>query len=227
MSIMTKYELRSRLLAERQYIRQYIHNDIRNGIRNDIRKDICNDNHKDDCDQFRADVMSEAVTANTLSSLYYKTAHRILCYISTPLEVDTHAIISAALSDGKQVYCPRVVGKTMEFRRVYGIDNISDLATGAYNIPEPPATAELYTNSDNDTNIPDTLCIVPCLAATLYGDRLGYGGGYYDRFLSGFKGYSAALCFEKNIIDRAAFPYDPWDVNVDFLITEKTIHDTE
>jgi 5-formyltetrahydrofolate cyclo-ligase len=96
--------------------------------------------------------------------------------------------------------------------RFYVFSSLDELETGAYNIPEPNAECPEITETDN------ALCIVPGLAFVKSGHRIGFGRGYYDRFLSGFKGISCGVCFDEFILE--SIPCEPTDIPVELLITQ-------
>lgn len=138
----------------------------------------------------------------------YRGASQILLYASVNREVDTRQICIRAVSDGKTVFFPRCEGEgKMTFYRTEQFPS----AAGAYAIPEPEP-GEKYHPGERD------LCLVPGLAFDAHGFRLGYGKGFYDRFLSDFPGVCCGLC-------RAAFlaetlPADVYDRRVDGIVTE-------
>lgn len=156
--------------------------------------------------------MDRAVLERITALDEYKTAKTILTYVSVAIEVDTLSLIERALADGKKVACPRCVPgtRTMEF---YLIDNISQLYPGAFSVPEPqPDKERLVSDFDG------CICIVPGLSFDYSGYRLGYGKGYYDRFLSGFEGRSIGLCYGECVCRR--LPHGRYDRAVDVLVTE-------
>lgn len=136
-------------------------------------------------------------------------------YVSGDPEVDTRALIDYALQNGKTVAVPRCVPGTrnMEFYRIRSMD---ELLPGAYGILEPqPLPENLVTDFENG------LCIVPALAVDEQGYRLGFGKGYYDRFLAGFHGSSLSLCYENSI--TKAVPRGKYDNRIPLVVTEKRV----
>lgn len=143
---------------------------------------------------------------------YYKNAQQVLIFASVGDEFDTGYIIEKCRKDKKTLFFPICLdnqGK-MEFFRV---DSDKDLQIGMYNIPEPKPSCEKYISKEND------LIIVPCLSVDKKGYRIGYGKGYYDRFLKDFKGVSICPCYKELLTDR--LPTDEYDVKINILITEK------
>ncbi|MCM1329265.1 MAG: 5-formyltetrahydrofolate cyclo-ligase [Ruminococcus sp.] len=146
----------------------------------------------------------------------YKNCQTVLTYVSTPIEADTRGLIERAFADGKNVAVPLCVKGTrdMDF---YLINSLEDLEEGSFSVLEPiPEKCELLRNFHR------ALCIVPALAYDRYGYRLGYGKGYYDRFLSAhenvFKiGLGYCCCTEMKL------SHGRHDIPVDFLVTEKYV----
>ena len=98
----------------------------------------------------------------------------------------------------------------LDFREVYSLD---DLKAGAYGISEPDASAPHLGSLKN------TLCVVPAIAYDKSGIRLGYGKGYYDRFLSAVNVTAVGVCYSCLLMDT--LPCDPNDIPVDIIITER------
>ena len=159
------------------------------------------------------------VIANKLISAYeYKNAENILIYASMRSEVITDGIIDDALKSGKSVFCPKctdIENGVMEFIR---IDSPYDLKEGYYGIREPLyyENAEIF---DVSKDMLKTLIVVPGVAFDRQGNRIGYKGGYYDRFLSKYPLIKTiALAFELQMVDR--IPADAHDIPVLQVITE-------
>lgn len=148
----------------------------------------------------------------------YRRAQRLLVYVSYKDEADTHALIRHALAQKKEVFCPRVraseEGRSMDF---YRIASMEELAAGYQGIPEPPAAEErLYRVEEQRAG---DLVILPGSAFDREGRRLGYGGGYYDRYLEAVTlPCRAALCYACQLLDRV--PEEETDIRPQLLITE-------
>lgn len=133
----------------------------------------------------------------------WRQADTVFCFVSLPSEPDTLLILRAALKEGKRLCVPRMLGGgQMELVHIPSLD---DLRPNALGIREPVggrvlAPAELG---------PRSLAVVPCLAVSRDGMRLGRGGGYYDRFLAGFAGAAVLVCLRALVFD--ALPAEPWD----------------
>ena len=142
----------------------------------------------------------------------------LLIYVSTPIEVDTFRIIRQAWEDGKRVAVPRCVPDTrnMEF---YYIDSTDELSPGMFGVLEPEVNPErLYAERGGG------LCIVPAFSYDWRGYRLGYGKGYYDRFLSRFEGNMVGICYSECV--QRSLPHGRFDRPVELLVTESYLRRT-
>ena len=142
-----------------------------------------------------------------------------LCYVSTDIEVDTREFIKALLDAGKRVAVPRCEGGPSEMNFYY-INSLDDLSPGSFGVLEPESNNEtILTESEN------TICIVPAFMFDKSGYRLGYGKGYYDRYLSKYKGSTIGICYSQNIKDELF--HGKYDRTVDMIVTEKQIITTK
>ena len=161
----------------------------------------------------------DAAIADQVRRLWqYQQCTVLLTYVSTPIEVDTHRIIRQALEDGKRVAVPRCVpdSRNMEF---YYIDSMDELLPGAFGVLEPlPNPDKLYKEREGG------LCLVPAFSYDWNGFRLGYGKGYYDRFLSRFEGRMVGLCYSDCV--QRVLPHGRFDRQVELLVTEKYLRRT-
>lgn len=170
---------------------------------------------RDMSEQTKAE-LDDKICRKLVSTDAYKRCKRLLTYVSTGIEVDTMQLIHTALVEGKIVAVPRCIDGTrnMDF---YIITSDKQLETGTFGVLEPdPEKCELLTCFD------DAVCIVPALAYDMEGYRLGYGGGYYDRFLSAHNGlYNIGIeycsCTVSSLV-RGKF-----DVAADLLVTDKYV----
>lgn len=154
---------------------------------------------------------SAALCEHICSLNEFKNADTVLLFAPTRNEPDLLGVAFAAWADGKEVAFPisRTADCTLDFRKVSSIDA---LELGAYGILEPSESAPSATVTER------TLCIVPALAVDGDGFRLGYGKGYYDRFLKNFKGTS--VCALPNGFSHKSLPHDENDIPVDITIFE-------
>ncbi len=149
----------------------------------------------------------------------YKDAECILIYASMKSEVKTDEIIVNALQKGKQVFCPKCTDKAngqMEFVR---ISELSDLKEGYFGIREPEIGEDsvIYGTNDYADKAKRTLVIVPGVAFDKKGNRIGYNGGYYDRFLAKYAGLNTiALAFEEQVVSMV--PTGEYDISIQSLI---------
>lgn len=153
---------------------------------------------------------------NKLLNLWsVREATTVLCYVSTPIEVDTKEFIAALLKSGKTVAVPRCEGGKSEMN-FYRIDSLDELLPGSFGVLEPEPSAE---KKIVDTE--GTVCVVPAFMFDKKGYRLGYGKGYYDRYLSRYEGSTVGICYEENITDELF--HGKYDRAVDLVLTEKHI----
>lgn len=134
-------------------------------------------------------------------------ASRVFTYASTDIEVDTRRLIAHCLENGIPVALPISGDTELSF---YYINKPEDLKPGRFNIDEPPTDMPALSDIDKDT-----LCVIPALCADGDGYRLGYGRGYYDRFLDSFDGIGVIICYSSF---RQEVPTEPHDVKAKFTI---------
>lgn len=145
----------------------------------------------------------------------WRKARTIFLYCSTAEEVGTAQLMEDALQQGKRVCVPLCTEKKGEMYACE-IQSVSQLAPGHFGIPEPPGNAPRVPPQSID------LCIVPCLAADPFGNRLGYGGGYYDRFLAQTTAETIVLCPENCFLSQ--LPAEPHDRRCNRIVTERQVH---
>ena len=144
----------------------------------------------------------------------FKRADRIYTYVSMDNEIDTIMLIDYSLSLEKRVFVPRVSGRDMEF---YEISDISELSPGYMGIYEPDINGR-----EPDYSRTGFMCM-PGLAFDKSHNRIGYGGGFYDRYLSvENKLYKAALAYEAQLLE--SIPAQDGDVRPDMIVTEESIY---
>ena len=159
----------------------------------------------------------DAAIYQNLQKLFDKIAENtVFTYVSGNIEVDTFRIIHYSLKAGKRVAVPRCVNRTGEMKFYY-FDSMNQLEEGHFGIfePRPEYCEEVLDYSRG-------ICLVPGLSFDLQGFRLGYGKGYYDRFLSVFHGVSVGLCYEDCL--KPALPVDLFDKKTEVLVTERKIY---
>lgn len=148
----------------------------------------------------------------------YKECSILFAFVSMPIEINTYPILEKAIADEKILALPkcRQSEPVMDF---YKVTSLSQLIEGKYSIMEPDTEV-----CDKITDYSNGLCLVPGLSFDLYGYRLGFGKGYYDRFLEQFGGTTAGLCYSRCIEQK--LPHGIYDKAVDIIITEKFTNDT-
>lgn len=153
-----------------------------------------------------------------LSDLFLKS-DVILTYVSSEIEVDTREIIEHSLKMGKKIAVPVSISDDFSLK-FYFINSMDDLRVSYFSILEPDANICELCDIDTlaATNL---LCIVPGLAFDFSGYRVGYGKGYYDRFLKKYKCKTVGFCYEVDLIESVN--KNQYDIPVDLILTEKRI----
>ena len=137
----------------------------------------------------------------------YRKAKTIYGYLPYNQEVRTVPMLERALRDGKRVAVPKIYGDTMKF--LY-LDDLTKVEKNEMGIPEPVADTPV---ADDRT----ALVLMPGLAFTKQGDRMGYGGGFYDRFLAEEPDHpTLALCYDFQMVE--SLPTEEFDVPVDTVL---------
>lgn len=159
----------------------------------------------------------ERIRQRFLTLKEFQTARKVFFYASYRAEVDTFGLISSALNDTKRVALPKVFPEAREIR-FFWIKDIDEVSPGYWGIPEPMTDEEAFADEAE-------LIVVPAIAYDRRGYRIGYGGGYYDRFLKKTPGHitTVGLAYDEQLIER--IPTDEWDVPVKIVITdERTLY---
>ncbi len=161
------------------------------------------------------DARSAEITKRLLALVEVERASTVLAFASIRNEVRTQLFMQAAWEAGKRVALPRVVGDQL---RLYAVGPETVLVEGAFSVPEPPETAARVEPDEVD------FALVPALAVDPRGYRIGYGGGYYDQLLPRLgAACTCAVAYHFQLI--AEVPNLPFDVAVDFIVTdERVIH---
>lgn len=159
----------------------------------------------------------ELICTAAASLVSFRYAEYVLLYAAMENEIDVYKLAEAALAKGKKVAFP-ISDKethTMVYRFV---DSLDELTVGTYGILEPPADNPAY---DPETSVGGAVCFVPGLVYDRAGYRLGYGKGFYDRYLSRFHGCSIGVIYSDYILQSV--PRGRYDLSVDILLTEKGV----
>ena len=152
---------------------------------------------------------SEKLASRLFEHDAYKNARSVYCYISYNQEVRTETIMRRARADGKRVAVPKIIGGEMTF---IWLDNPDAVTLGYGGILEPVADFPVAEDEE-------ALVIMPGLAFDRNGNRIGYGGGFYDRYLAAHRGLiTVALCYGFQVFEH--IETDAYDVPVDYVISE-------
>lgn len=150
---------------------------------------------------------SEKLGQLFLASQAYQQAKTIYGYLPYNQEVRTTAMLQQALADGKRVAVPKCYGEEMRF--IY-LTDLSQVERGYCNIPEPIEDGPVADD-------PTALVLMPGLAFTEAGLRMGYGGGFYDKFLAAEPNHpTLALCYDFQMVEY--IPTEEYDVPVDTVL---------
>ena len=143
-----------------------------------------------------------------LKKIYaFKNAQKIGVYFPTGSEILTQDIIQELLSNAKEVFLPKIIGDKIEFREIV---DFSSLEKGNFDIMEPKNDCKI----DNKLDV----ILVPTVAITPNGIRLGYGYGFYDKFLAENKTTTISLTLEKQIVKN--IPKSKHDIIINWIVTE-------
>lgn len=159
-------------------------------------------------------IYDKVISEKIIQSDYFKKAEQVLVFASTDEEFDTRYIIERCRYEHKRVFYPRCLDKdgNMMF---YKADCVGDLEVGMRGILEPRLTCKPYKYKEND------IAIVPALSVDNQKYRIGYGGGYYDRFLKNFNGVSICPCYDELCLEN--LPADEYDIKVSVVATQKEV----
>ncbi len=155
-------------------------------------------------------ITSKQIQDNLRKVDFFRNAKNIGAYYSIGSEVKTHDILQELLRSEKEVSLPKIAKKDLVFKKIH---SLSDLEEGNFSVMEPKDYCEEVKKIE--------VIIVPAIALTRDGHRLGYGFGYYDRYLSGKKSKTIALGYSKQIIK--SFPYSDHDIRIDCIVTEDQV----
>lgn len=152
---------------------------------------------------------SEAIMQTLVHTPFFNSAKTIGLYASYLNEVDTYGLINYCLKYKKQVALPKVEGNDLTFYRIHSLD---DLKVGAFHLLEPQTTIQVDTMD---------LLIVPLIAFNENRDRIGYGKGFYDRFLNQKSLFCVGLAYESQ---KYSFDRQSHDYPLNRIISEKRIY---
>ena len=164
-----------------------------------------------------ADEVSAIVQRRVIAAEFYRHADTLILYAPKDREIATELIFADARAAGRKIFFPKV-GPTQELALVR-VDNPAELQPGAFGLLEPTGAETVPV-----ANLRQALICVPGLAFSPDGDRLGRGGGYYDRLLAqtGPSTTSAGLAYAFQVLDQ--LPQAPGDRRIDLIITESALY---
>ncbi len=158
-------------------------------------------------------VMDAALFRNITQSAWFEKADTLLLYASCGGEADTLAVLEYAFAHGRRLALPRCEADGQ--MRFWLAESMDSLQHGAYGILEPTGTVQAEITER-------TVCFVPGLAFTHQGERLGQGGGYYDRFMQNYPYVQRiGICYAFQVMD--VLPSEAHDERMHAIITEKTV----
>ncbi len=157
-----------------------------------------------------------ALCTHAVGLASFRYADYILMYAPMKNEINVFPIAEEALHRGKKILFPRCDTSTHTMTYCF-VSSLDELSPDAYGILAPPENALAYDTCDPST----ALCLIPGLIYDRYGYRVGYGGGYYDRFLTDFKGCKAGIIYSDFIVSEVPRGY--FDYKVDIMLTEKNV----
>lgn len=150
---------------------------------------------------------SEKLVQMFLETELYRQAKTVYGYLPYNQEVRTVPILEQALADGKKVAVPKVYGDEMKF--IY-LTDLTQVAQGYAGIPEPIADGPVGDD-------PTALVLMPGMAFDKEGHRIGYGGGFYDKFLAEEPEHpTVALCYDFQMVQQ--LPTEEFDIPVDCVL---------
>ncbi len=171
--------------------------------------------YRENLDIEKKQLMDEKILKKILILNAYKLSGFVFTYVSKDIEVDTYELIKQCWKDNKKVAVPKCKPdtKAMDF---YIINSFNDLEKATFGLLEP-----ITSKCEKPTGFSNSICIVPGFCFDNEGFRLGYGHGFYDRFLQNFQGTTIGVCYSDSII--AKLPHGRFDRPVDILLTDRYI----
>jgi len=158
-------------------------------------------------------IYEQAIQQRTLNSILWDTASVVGITYAQIFEWNTIPLVHNALENGKIITFPKANPKTREMD-FFSINQLDELKPGYAGIYEPDSEIATYTNKSEID-----LLIVPGLVFDENGFRIGFGGGFYDRFLEDYRGLTVSLAAEFQIVKK--LPRETFDKNIKHIITEK------
>ncbi|MGL5416120.1 MAG: 5-formyltetrahydrofolate cyclo-ligase [Clostridium sp.] len=178
--------------------------------KNELRKSMLD--KRNSIDEKEKAILDKKIREAFFSLDEYKKTKNICIYVNYGSEINTKSIIERALRDKKEIFVPRMKkARKMDFIK---INSLEDLEKNKIGILEPK---ENFNEKVDKIGI----LVLPGLAFDINGGRLGYGGGYYDRYLNDINAKKIALAYEIQIIKKV--PMEDHDIKYDYLLSEKRV----
>jgi len=153
------------------------------------------------------EISSEKIHQNLKKISAYTNSQNIACYFPIGSEINTYDIMLDILDQNKNLLLPRIVNDNLQF---YIVSNLEKLERGSFEIMEPKDSCDRAKKID--------CVLIPTVGVSKLGVRLGYGYGYYDRFLSSTNAVKISLTYSKQIVK--SIPSDSHDIKIDWIVTE-------
>ncbi|KAF8332010.1 5-formyltetrahydrofolate cyclo-ligase [Cantharellus anzutake] len=174
------------------------------------------------------ELQSREIALALTSCPEYQQSSSISCFLSIDGEVDTSSVIEDILKRGKRLFVPRVekISGVMEMLRIYSLDDLSKLSPGVWGIREPGKISNTGDGPrENALNSTLDMIILPGVAFDSLGNRIGYGKGYYDRFIASYwsarkyKPELFGLAFKEQVVEPGTIPLEEHDESVQGVIS--------
>jgi 5-formyltetrahydrofolate cyclo-ligase len=189
--------------------RNFLVKDQKSALRKDFLK------IRDEISSQNRELFNASICKSVMDMPAFKNAEVILSYSPFRNEADITAVNETALKMGKTLAFPRCIPGTSEMI-FYTVKSLSELEKGSFSIYEPPVSCPVWTPSEKKA-----LCIVPAVAYDKYGYRIGYGRGFYDRFLQKHSLTTLGVVYSPLLVK--SLPKDSFDVSVDYVVTDKQV----
>ena len=186
--------------------------DIRQ-VKRDLRKKYRTLRENMDPDEKRR--LDEQILERFTALPAYQSARALLCFVATPIEVETRGILKRAFADGKLVAVPKCLDRkgNMDF---FVIHSLGELIPGEFSLLEPDIKrCKRLSRYDR------SVCVLPAFAFDAEGFRLGFGMGYYDRFLRRYTGQKIGVCYNSCL--ASDLPRGHFDQAADYVVTPKYV----
>lgn len=184
-------------------------------MKNVIRKEILG--LRNNLDQQYVIDTSEKVFNNLKNMDIFNASEHVMTYVSFNNEVSTQLIMTHLLSNNKQLFVPYTQVKNCSMTPAL-ISDLSDLSVGNYGILEPPKD-----NTDQAYSSQIDLVLVPGIAFDLMGNRIGFGKGYYDFFLSQLSSKVPTIALAYDFQIKNEIPSEPHDIKMDYIVSPTRI----